>query len=101
VSTPYRVTVAPSAIQDLEDIRAWHGAQGASATGDRLIRELVAHIESLADLPGRGRVVPELANPSVREVIHAPYRIVYRIDAATVRVVRVWRGERIMDVPPG
>lgn len=95
-----RITVAPSAVLDLEDIRAWYDDQGVPETGERLVRELIAHIESLAQHPERGRVVPEVGNAQVREIIHPPYRIVYRLDPVAIRVVRVWRGERVLQVPP-
>jgi toxin ParE1/3/4 len=29
-------------------------------------------------------------------LIHPPFRIVYRLDADRVRVVRIWRSERLM-----
>ncbi|MXX11082.1 MAG: hypothetical protein F4142_02095 [Nitrospira sp. SB0675_bin_23] len=31
---------------------------------------------------------------SLREIIHSPFRIVYRHDPKTVRIVRIWRSER-------
>ncbi|MBV8279894.1 MAG: type II toxin-antitoxin system RelE/ParE family toxin [Verrucomicrobia bacterium] len=34
----------------------------------------------MAQFPRRGRVVSELSDPLIREVICSPYRIVYRID---------------------
>ncbi len=51
-------------------------------------------IEHLASHPDIGRVVPEFGQVSLRELIHPPFRIVYRRDPDAVRVVRVWRSER-------
>ena len=43
-----------------------------------------------------GRIVPEFDRPFVRELIHLPFRIVYRLESKRVRIVRVWRSERLL-----
>lgn len=93
-----RIGFAASAVADLEAIRAWHGGQQAPEVGERLLREIVAHVEQLADFPESGRVVPEFGLVQLREVIHPPFRIVYRFDRNRVRVVRIWRSERLLDL---
>jgi toxin ParE1/3/4 len=54
---------------------------------------------SFADFPEIGREVPELGLAQLREVIHPPFRIVYRLDDERVRVVRVWRSEPLLRIP--
>ena len=93
------IRIAESALADLESIRAWYAEQDVSEVGERLIREIVASIEVLADHPDMGRIVPEFDQPFLRELIRPPFRIVYRRDPKHVRVVRVWRSERVLDVP--
>lgn len=44
---------------------------------------------SLAELPDRGRVVPEAGREDVRELIISPYRLIYRRDANAVTVTMV------------
>ena len=66
--------------------------------GERLVREIVAAVERLADYPESGRVVPEFDDPQLREIIHPPFRIVYRLDPERARIVRVWRGERLLEL---
>ena len=88
-----------SALTDLESIRAWYAEQGVPDVGERLIGEIVASIEALADHPDMGRIVPEFGQAFLRELIRPPFRIVYRRDPKHVRVVRVWRSERLLDVP--
>ncbi len=94
-----RISFAASAVADLEAIRTWYAEQQVPEVGERLLREVVAHVERLADFPESGRVVPEFGLAQLREIIHPPLRIVYRIDAERVRVVRVWRSERRLEVP--
>lgn len=41
-------------------------------------------------------MVPELESPSIRELIHGPYRIIYRVREKDrlVEVARYWHGAR-------
>ena len=96
---PRAVTLAESAISDLEEIRDWYAEQGVPEVGNRLVAEVFNRIEALADHPEMGRVVPEFGQAFLRELIHPPFRIVYRHDPGRVRVVRVWRGERLLQLP--
>lgn len=58
--------------------------------------ELIDRALSIGPLPERGRVVPELNEPSVREIIHRAYRIIYEIlsDPKVVYVLRFWHAAR-------
>jgi plasmid stabilization system protein ParE len=98
-----KVTIrfAESAMADLESIRVWYAGQGVPAVGERLLGEIVSSIEALADHPDIGRIVPEFGQPFLRELIRPPFRIVYRRDPEQVRIVRVWRSERLLQVPDG
>jgi plasmid stabilization system protein ParE len=94
-----RISFAASAVNDLEGIRAWYIELEVPEVGERLLQEVIATVERLADFPESGRVVPEFGLAQLREVIHPPFRIVYRVDKARVRIVRVWRSERLMRMP--
>jgi toxin ParE1/3/4 len=67
--------------------------------GERLIREVLREVERLAEFPESGRVVPEFGMAHLREVIHPPFPIVYRVNRNIVRIVRVWRSERLLQMP--
>jgi len=92
------IRFAESALADLESIRAWYAEQDVPEVGERLIGEIVASIEALADHPDMGRIVPEFDQSFLRELIRPPFRIVYRRDPEHVRVVRVWRSERLLEI---
>ena len=94
-----RISLAASAVEDLEAIRAWYAEQRVPEIGERLLAEVLAQVERLADFPESGREVPEFGLAQLREVIHPPFRIVYRLDEARVRVVRVWRSARLLELP--
>lgn len=90
------IRLAESAVADLEEIERWYREQGVPDTGDRLIAEIFERIEVLRDHPDIGRIVPEFRQTLLRELIHPPFRIVYRRQAESVRIVRIWRSERVL-----
>jgi len=88
-----RVVWAPQAIQDVEAIRA-HVALDSAHYAELVVERLVAAVERLQDHSRSGRVVPELGDESIREVIHGNYRIVYRLRQDVVEVATVFHGAR-------
>jgi toxin ParE1/3/4 len=94
------VSIAESAVRDLEEIRDWYAAQDAPEVGERIVGEVLASVDQLAEFPESGRVVPEFDVTWLRELIRPPFRIVYRVDDKRVRIVRVWRSERLMGKVP-
>ena len=94
------ISFSESALRDLEEIKAWHAGQGMSAIGERLVADVFKQVETLVDHPDMGRVVPEFGQSFLRELIHPPFRIVYRYDTKRVRIVRVWRSERLLRLDP-
>ncbi|MCX5855241.1 MAG: type II toxin-antitoxin system RelE/ParE family toxin [Deltaproteobacteria bacterium] len=93
------ITFAASAVNDLDDIRSWYADQQVPAVGDKLLREIVSQVERLGAFPESGRIVPEFGIANLREIICSPFRIIYRLDESKVRVVRVWRSERLLKMP--
>jgi toxin ParE1/3/4 len=64
-----QVVWAPQAIQDVEAIRA-HVAHDSAHYADLVVERIVAAVERLMNHPRSGRIVPELGDESIREVIH-------------------------------
>jgi len=94
-----RITFAASAVADLEEMRRWYVDQRVPEVGERLLREVIAQVERLAEFPDSGRVVPEFGLAQLREIIYPPFRVVYRVDDERVRIVRVWRSQRLLRMP--
>ncbi len=93
------VTLAESALRDLEGIREYYREQHVPDVGQRLLNDILSAIETLPAHPDKGRVVPEFNQPHLRELIHPPFRIVYRREMERIRVVRIWRSERLLRLP--
>ncbi|OGU17904.1 MAG: addiction module toxin RelE [Geobacteraceae bacterium GWC2_53_11] len=92
------IEFAESALCDLEDVLAWYAGQQVPEVGERLVREVVVRIEQLSEHPESGRIVPEFDVKTIRELIHPPFRIVYRIDSTKIWIIRVWRSERLLNL---
>lgn len=93
------IRFAESAITDLERLRHWDADQGVPEMGDGLVAEIFDRIDVLRDHPDMGRIVPEFERAFLRELIHPPFRIVYRREPKYVRIVGVWRSERLLMLP--
>jgi len=93
------ISFAASALGDLEEILAYYREQQVPQVGQRLVGEIVQGIELLSTQPDMGRVVPEFEIEFLRELIRPPFRIVYRGESNKIRIVRIWRSERIMTLP--
>ena len=91
----YQVALSPSARRDLRVIVRYisdDSPDGALA----FAQFLVSSTKRLADFPELGRVVPEFADPSIREIVVRSYRVIYRVDHGDCRVdiARFWHEAR-------
>ena len=89
-----RVIWAPQAIEDVEAIRAYV-ARDSAHYADLVVERIVAAVTRLESNPLSGRVVPEVGDESLREVIHGNYRIVYRLRQDVVEIATVFHGARL------
>jgi plasmid stabilization system protein ParE len=93
------ISLAESAVRDLEDLMNWYKDQDAVDIGRKIVANVIDRIQVLQDQPDIGRIVPEFGTSNLRELIEAPFRIVYRREKTKVQIVRVWRGERQLLLP--
>jgi toxin ParE1/3/4 len=63
---------------DLAAIRAFI-SQDSPHYASVVVARLIAATDRWIPVPESGRAVPEFEDPFVREVVHRPYRIVYRL----------------------
>lgn len=86
----------PQAADDLEAIANFIAADSPQYAKLFAMDVLVA-VERMADFPNSGRVVPELKDPAIREILFGSYRIVYRVRGDLVEVLTVYHGARLLD----
>ena len=89
--TPIRWS--PQAVRDVEAIRDYI-AQDSRRYAQLTVDRIITSVERLRAFPQSGRVVPERADPEIREVIVGPFRVVYRYRSGVVDIATVFRGSR-------
>jgi plasmid stabilization system protein ParE len=89
-----RLIWSPRSVADLEAIRE-HIASDSDLYAGLVISRLVAAPGRLLQFPQLGRVVPEFGEPSLRELIVRPYRLVYRLRGEVIEVVTVFHAARM------
>jgi len=92
------ISLSNSALDDLENVREYYLDQGVPEIGENFVIAIFEHVESLADHPDIGRVVPEFEEAHIRELIHPPFRIVYLRGKASIQIISVWRSERLLNL---
>ena len=90
-----RIVWSSPSVQDLAELYAYIG-QDSRQHAKKFLRNLRKTVESLRDFPQLGRVVPELENLSVRELLMGDYRIIYRLGPEErIEIARVRRVKRL------
>ena len=91
----FKIILSPRAIRDLQEIVRYISFDNPGRA-ESFGRELIAKTRLLISFPEVGRAVPEFNEPSIREIIHHSYRIVYRVqtEKRLIEVSRFWHGAR-------
>ncbi len=89
------VILTPQSQEDLRGIVSFishNSPDRARRFGNRLIEQA----RSIGNFPEMGRIVPEIGEPTVREIIHGSYRIVYELlhNPDAVYILRFWHAAR-------
>ena len=88
---------SPLAISRLTEIARYIALDNPIAA-ERWVEKMFVLVESLSDFPERGRMVPEIGNKSIREIISGNYRIIYRQDNGEVLVLTVRHVKQVMSL---
>ena len=85
----------PQAIDDLRSIADFI-AKDSPNYARLTVVDTFAAVERLADFPKSGRIVPEIKNPAIREIILGNYRIIYRLQGRVIDVLAVHHGAMLL-----
>jgi toxin ParE1/3/4 len=88
-----QVTWSRSAWEDVEAIASYIARDSEDRASLFVVRLLEA-ADRLRDFPGSGRAIPEMGDPSCREIIVYPYRVMYRVEDDQVLITAVVHGAR-------
>lgn len=68
--------------------------QDSPEAAQRFGQAMIRAARSLAEMPERGRIVPEIQDPDLREILLSRYRLVYEIFVDRIAVTRVIHASR-------
>ena len=91
-----RVIWTREAVEDVEAIKAYV-ARDSIRYATLLAERIVAVVGRLDSFPESGRVVPEVGDESLPEVIYGAYRIVYPVQSDSVEVAAVHHAARLLN----
>ena len=80
-------------IADLRAIRDYIGRDSDYYAAD-LVEQVVLSVERLLQFPRLGRVVPEVQDENIRELVQQSYRIIYRIVGERIEILTIVHGSR-------
>lgn len=89
---PLEIRHTERARRDLRDI--WHYIERSDASAaDRQLRRIASKILQISQVPGMGRLRPELSE-SLRSFTEGRYIIFYELEESVLRIVRVMHTAR-------
>ena len=92
------IIITESAYTDLEDIENYI-SQDSPTIARKFINKIFDRIEQLYSYPTSGKPVPEIKDPSIRELLLNKYRIIYQVvDEQNLNIIRIVHGSRLLDI---
>jgi toxin ParE1/3/4 len=91
-----QVRWTPQAADDLDAITEFI-SQDSLHYATLFVLDVLQAVDRLSEFPKLGRVVPEIGDPSIREIILGNYRIIYRFHKNVAEILTVFHGSRLFD----
>ncbi len=92
-----RILWSPLSLDRVSEIAAYI-AQDNPIAAESWINTVFKKVEELEAFPERGRIVPEIGNKTIRELIYGNYRIIYRLEEKRISVLTIRHGKQMLPV---
>lgn len=92
-----KIIWSPLAVDRVSEI-AEYIAQDKPPAAENWIKTIFSKVSQLKTSPEMGRIVPEIANTQVRELIYGNYRIIYRIEMEQISILTIRHGKQILPI---
>ncbi len=83
------------AIKSLQDIKDYISLDNEKRAND-FVNYLIGRSEIIRQNPQIGRVVPEISNYFIRELIVKNYRVVYRIHENIIEILTIFEAHKLL-----
>ena len=91
----------PEAEADVAEIGAYLESTASAAVAISVVTKIRAAALSAIDFPYAARMIPEFGDPERRETFVFEYRVMYRVEARAVSILRIVHGRRLLGNVPG
>lgn len=91
-----RVSWSPADLDDVDAI-AEYIHRDSPAYASAVVSKLLEAAQGFATFPNAGRIVPELADNTIRECFVYSYRLIYRFQGNEILVVAAVHGRRLLE----
>ena len=88
-----QVIWAPSAFEDVESIAEYISRDSAYQAA-LFVTRVIEAADRLEEFPLSGRMIPEIAHPSCREILYGAFRIMYKLEKDDVWITSIVHGAR-------
>ena len=92
-----KIIWSPLAVDRVAEIASYI-SKDSSSEDVKWVRKIFSSVKRLESFPESGRLVPEIKNPSIREIIHGNYRIIYQITGKEIEILTVRNFKRKIDL---
>ena len=92
-----KIQWSPLAIERVTEIAEYIALDNPMAA-DKWVNDIFDSTEILSDFSKIGRVVPELQDQTMREILKNNYRILYKIEINTISILTVRHGRQILPI---
>jgi len=92
-----KIQWSPLAVGRVTEI-AEYIAYDSPMAASKWVNDIFDSTEILSENPEIGRVVPELQDLTIRELLKGNYHIIYKIEAGLISILTVRHGRQIMPV---
>jgi len=92
----YGLEWSQEALEDIESIASYI-EKDSPVYARSVVSKFFEKAEILRDFPKSGRKVPELDNPTIRELFVYSYRLIYKIEQKKILFVAVVHGKRVLE----
>ena len=88
---------SPLAITRLTEVAKYIALDNPVAA-ERLVKKVFSQVEKLSEFPERGRMVPEVGNKAIREIISGNYRIIYRLQDREISILTLRHVKQVLSI---
>jgi len=92
-----RILWTPLALDRAAEI-AKYIARDKPSSAKQWLSALFDKVERLPASPEMGRMVPEISDKRIRELIYGNYRIIYRLDKKEISILTIRHGRQILPI---